>query len=74
MPATARDDVPFPVRGTPGGFRDAWDGADDAAQMREQLEDAARLSMERARAIGQRLRQPLPADEDPGPDPGVDRS
>jgi hypothetical protein len=73
MPATARDDVPFPVRGTPGGYRDAWDDADDAAAMREQLEDAARRSLERAKALGQQLRQPLTADESPDANPEADR-
>jgi hypothetical protein len=76
MPAGVRpsDDVPFPVRGTPGGYRDVWDDADDAAAMREQLEDAARRSVERARTIGAQWRRPLPADQDPGADPGADHS
>jgi hypothetical protein len=45
-------DVPFPVRGTPGGYRDTWDDPDEAAATRERLENAARRNEERARAIG----------------------
>jgi hypothetical protein len=75
MPAGVRpgDDVPFPVRGTPGGYRDVWDDPDDAVAMRQQLEDAARLSLERAQAIGKRLRQSLTADESPDANPEADR-
>jgi hypothetical protein len=75
MPASSRpgDDVPFPVRGTPGGYHDLWDDPDDAAAMRQQLEDATRLSLERAKALGKRLAQPLPADEFPDANPEADR-
>jgi hypothetical protein len=36
MSASSRpgDDVPFPVRGTPGGYRDIWDDPDDVAALR----------------------------------------
>jgi hypothetical protein len=76
MPAGVRpsDDVPFPVRGTPGGFHDVWDDPDEAAAMRQQLEDAARRSLERARALGKQLAQPLTADESPNANPEADRS
>jgi hypothetical protein len=74
MPASGRpgDDVPFPVRGTPGGYRDVWDDPNDAAAMRQQLEDAARRSLERAQALGQWLRQPLTTDESPEANPEAD--
>jgi hypothetical protein len=75
MPANVRprDDVPFPVRGTPGGHRDVWDAPDDAAGLCQQLEDAARRSLERAQALGQPLVPPLTADESPDANPEAER-
>jgi hypothetical protein len=35
-----RGDVPFPVRGVPGGWRDVWDDPDDAAALRSRVEAA----------------------------------
>jgi hypothetical protein len=66
--------VPFPVRGTPGGYRDIWDDPDDAAETRERLENAARLNEERARAIGTQEPQQRTPDEGPNEDPGAGRS
>ena len=67
-------DVPFPVRGTPGGYRDIWDDPDDAGATRERLENAAQLNEERARAISAPVPQPRTADEDSDKDPGLERS
>ena len=57
-------DVPFPVRGTPGGYRDIWDDPDDAGATRERLENAAQLNEERAQAISAQMRQSPTADDD----------
>jgi hypothetical protein len=53
------------VRGTPGGYRDVWDDPDDAAAIRQQLEDAAQLNEERAKQLGAQVPQPRTAGEDP---------
>ena len=54
----AHDPPPdFPVRGTPGGYRDIWDDPDDAAQVRDQLDAAERQSVGKAFAIAALLRE-----------------
>jgi hypothetical protein len=75
MPASVRagGDGSFPVRGTPGGYRDIWDDPDDAAALRQQLEDAARRSLEQAKALGARLAQPRTPEELPDTDPEAAR-
>ncbi len=75
-------EVPFPVRGTPGGYRDIWDDPDDAGATRERLENAAQRNEERAQALSAPVPQPRTADDDgtegadenPDEDPGADRS
>jgi hypothetical protein len=42
MAARKTDSEPFPVRGTPTGYRDIWD-ADDSALIRAQLAEQERL-------------------------------
>jgi hypothetical protein len=75
MPAnvTLAPGSPFPVRGTPGGYRDLWDDPDEAADIRERLETAARLNEERARAISAQMAQSRTAGEDPCKDSPEDR-
>jgi hypothetical protein len=46
-----KPELEFPVRGTPGGWKDAWDSPDDANTFRERLEEAARQADEQAEAL-----------------------
>lgn len=43
------------MRGTPGGYRDWWDGPDDADELRERARLADQLADERARVIAEQL-------------------
>ena len=58
MPANVRpSDIAFPTRGTPGGYHDAWDEPDEAAETRAQLDEAERTALLRALALGSALRE-----------------
>jgi hypothetical protein len=59
MPGKPEPD--FPVRGTPGGWKDAWDSPDDADKLRAQVEEAARQADARAEAL-----RPAPKDAHQG--------
>ncbi len=50
MPANAKPKTPFPVRGTPGGWRDPWDEPIDHAALRAEAEAAERELKRRAEA------------------------
>jgi hypothetical protein len=42
----------FPVRGTPGGWRDCWDDPDDHAPLRLQAEATERRQLRRVEVLG----------------------
>jgi hypothetical protein len=52
-------DVPFPVRGTSGGWRDWWDDPDDSAELRARVEATERQQTQRAEVLGVAWRQEL---------------
>ena len=58
MPA---NDPPLtlPVRGVPGGWRDAWSDPDDHAELRARGERLEQQTTERARTLGQTWRQEI---------------
>lgn len=62
-PKNTKKSREFPVRGTPGGWRDPWDDPDDAAEVRARAIEAERLMAERVRELAQQMRQE-PKDED----------
>jgi hypothetical protein len=47
----ARPEPKFPVRGTPGGWKDVWDSPDDSNKFRELIEEATRQADEQAEAL-----------------------
>ena len=51
MPANVKPQAPFPVRGTPGGWRDPWDGPDDHERLRAEAEAAELRIEQRAAAL-----------------------
>ncbi len=51
----------FPTRGTPGGWRDWWDGPDEASIAREQIEASRRSLVALAKREGRRGREELAA-------------
>ncbi len=57
-------DPPRPVRGTPGGWVDHWDDADDVHEIRARLEAAERQALARAWALSPAMMGlPLRADD-----------
>ncbi|MFN8676116.1 MAG: hypothetical protein U0Z70_07030 [Thermomicrobiales bacterium] len=60
---TGKRETTFPVRGTPGGWRDPWDDPDDAASMRARAIEAERLTDERVRELAKQMRHE-PENED----------
>jgi hypothetical protein len=59
-------EVPFPVRGTPGGWKDVWDH-DDGVQLRRELEDAERrLKVAIALSYSERIHRPKQVIVQPG--------
>ncbi len=52
----ARTTPPLPTRGTPNGFRDWWDGPDEAAAVRAEMAATERRLLERAAVIGAAMR------------------
>jgi hypothetical protein len=60
-------EVPFPVRGTPGGWQDVWDH-DDGVQMRRELEEAERrLRVAVSLGTPERIRRPTQVIVQPRP-------
>ena len=61
MPANLRHerDLPFPVRGVPGGWRDCWNDPDDSADLRACGEAIEHLTLARALWLGALLRQEI---------------
>jgi hypothetical protein len=47
-------DVPFPVRGTSGGWRDIWDAPDDSAELRAKVAATEAQLLARVAITGQR--------------------
>jgi len=60
--AHAPEHTPFPVRGTPGGWRDSWDAPDDSAQLRSEAEALERRMATDLYRIGQAWRQEIEAE------------
>ncbi len=56
MAARTAPPPPLPVRGTPGGYRDRWDGPDEAAVARAEMDAVEGRVLARAAAIGAALR------------------
>jgi hypothetical protein len=54
-----RGDVPFPVRGVPGGWRDVWDEPDDSAELRACAEEAECRLMTRVAVTGWRWQREI---------------
>jgi hypothetical protein len=48
---TGKTILEFPVRGTPGGWKDIWDSPDDSGELRTQIADATRRADARAEAL-----------------------
>lgn len=55
--ANTKRETTFPVRGTPGGWRDPWDDPDDTGELRERARLEDQRAEERARVIAQQLHQ-----------------
>ena len=63
MPANIRSGASaFPVRGTPGGYRDWWDGPDDHAELRARAEATERRQLKRAEILGAAWRAQIAAE------------
>jgi hypothetical protein len=52
-------DVPFPVRGTPSGWRDVWDDPDDSAELRAKVEATEAHLLARVAITGRRWQQEI---------------
>jgi hypothetical protein len=52
VPANAPTQMPFPIRGVPGGWADPWDEPIDDARLREQAEAAERQQLMPAEILG----------------------
>jgi hypothetical protein len=52
-------DVPFPVRGTPSGWRDVWDDPDDSAELRAKVEATEAHLLARVAITGQRWQREM---------------
>jgi hypothetical protein len=53
--ATSRcngEDVPFPIRGIPGDWKDCWDDPDDSAELRARAEAVERRHARHAAVLG----------------------
>jgi hypothetical protein len=55
-----RGDVPFPVRGIAGGWRDWWDEPDDSAVLRSRVEAAEAHLLARVAITGRRWQRQRP--------------
>jgi hypothetical protein len=53
----------FPVRGTPGGWRDCWDDPDDSIELRARAETAERRYLVQAEVLGRRWQRALAAEQ-----------
>jgi hypothetical protein len=64
MPANVSGgEIPFPVRGVAGGWRDPWDEPDDSARLRARAEASERRQLRRAEVLGVAWRAQIAAEK-----------